>query len=484
MVKAKGFSTFESLTAFVEQAVKANPKLKKVDLVLSPKVICANVRSNAHLLAEGPRIQFLEKLRAYVEAVENLRSNQDLRASNPLSVTDTLMMIQDHCLFLANLRLASETFPKTMSLDQWANSTVDYPTRVLSVKDLGALIKLVRKSESQVDLLEGGDANVAFNCFHCPNFAVTKDVLSSASVAATVDSHAHPVPRLKFVDRVMSNFNVYRAIPHDDLESILSHMNSVHSISEDPAVGKQIGSHRFLLMCRICAVSKVSENCSNLFVCCLEHLQNHILLLHSKDLILMGLFKVLRDEFKDDTALLTTISHFLLAQCNLCGRLTGSITERDTHQSTCLKRFITLSLHYGETLSTELFQSSHTKQRRKQLEHDHAFQQIRKLAQSVMTEIRERAPVSVAVVDSNADLFEKVIDRETEMDFAVDPKSSSTIAEDERPSTSQQPTSILDERRVFLDKLEEALKEAPSSLKKKVTKYFRCSSGFRRGGKF
>ena len=201
VIKAKGFSSFETLQAFVDGAIQSNPKLKKAELSITPKVVIANVKSNDHLLADGPRNEFLARLKNYVKVVTESRKTS--RVPNPS--TDPLRTIQDHCLLLANLRLASETYPKTMSLHEYANATEIYPNRVLPVRDLGNLIKTVQKSETEINLLETPNIHVSYNCFHCSQLAIQPGTVTAAS-AAIAEAHKDRTQNVRFLGLTI-NYN-------------------------------------------------------------------------------------------------------------------------------------------------------------------------------------------------------------------------------------------------------------------------------------
>ena len=251
---------------------------------MNPKLTLSLIKSNELISLDEPRNQFLKNLRSYVELVEKTRLNPDLCSPPPGPSSQqhdpTLRIIQDHVLFSANLRLASEANPHTLSLQSWANSTsVEYPKRVLSLKECGELLRTVRKSDTEIDILESGPlskhANVlntlSHNCFHCPALAFSSKTVTTAG-AKLANEHKNAFVKVKFTDRVMGGFNALRARPLDSITEIMSHLETVHSVSDASVSQRHLG-HKQLLWCRLCASERGDQISPHLFVCCLQHLQ-------------------------------------------------------------------------------------------------------------------------------------------------------------------------------------------------------------------
>ena len=79
LVKAMGFSSFETLTAFIDQSLVKNPKAKKVELTMTPEVILANVKANPHLIASGPGKSFRDKLKKYATCSSESRAKSQMK---------------------------------------------------------------------------------------------------------------------------------------------------------------------------------------------------------------------------------------------------------------------------------------------------------------------------------------------------------------------------------------------------------------------
>ena len=249
---------------------------------MNPKLTLSLIKSNELISLDEPRNHFLSNLRSYVETVESERLDPSPSTSVSNSDDPTLRIIQDHVLFSANLRLASEANPHTLSLHSWANSTsVEYPKRVLSLKECGELLRTVRKIDQEIDILESGPTSkhasvvnsLAHNCFHCPSLAYSSDSVTTAG-RSLANEHKNAFVRVKFTDRVMGGFNALRARPLDSIAEITSHLDQVHSISDASVSQRHLG-HRQLLWCRLCASESYHGGAvsSHLFVCCLQHLQ-------------------------------------------------------------------------------------------------------------------------------------------------------------------------------------------------------------------
>ena len=284
LIKGKGISSYEALNALVDSCIQNNPKAKKIELEMNPKLTLSLIKSNELISLDEPRDQFLTNLKRYVTVVEQQRLDPPRPgpSSGPgASIQDdpTLRIIQDHVLFSANLRLASEANPHTLSLQSWANSTsVEYPKRVLSLKECGELLRCVRKLDQEIDILESGPlskhANVvnslSHNCFHCPSLAFCGTEVTTAG-ASLSNEHRNAFVRVQFTDRVMGGFNALRARPLDSTAEIMGHLDQVHSISDASVSQRHLG-HKQLLWCRLCA-SERDHVSPHLFVCCLQHLQ-------------------------------------------------------------------------------------------------------------------------------------------------------------------------------------------------------------------
>ena len=61
--------------------------------------------------------------------------------------------------------------------------------------------------------------------------------------------------------------------------------------------------------------------------------------------------------------------------------------DKNIHENVCLKRFLSLSVCFGQPFSTEIYESLYSKAQREEREMEHAFRQISKLANVLMTEI-------------------------------------------------------------------------------------------------
>ena len=208
------------------------------------------------------------------------------------------------------------------------------------------------------------------------------------------------------------------------------------------------------------------------------HAHDHNRHLHADKLTLIKLYKILREEFQEDTALMATISSFLLTQCELCGLLFNSMSDRNAHMNTCLKRWLTLSTYYGEPLAVETFEPYHSKQVRDRKEKDHALACIKRLAQSVMTDIRRQNSSSEVVDESTGDstserdLFKEAIAREVDTDISVQLISVN-------PSSSGDVDRSIQRRRKLVTRLQEVAQNRIGSSsktvhgrKKPVTRYF------------
>ena len=282
LIKGKGISSYEALTALVDGSIQNNPKAKKIELEVNPKLTLSLIKSNELISLDEPRNQFLANLRQYVEIVERQRLDPHPPPSARLSIMDdpTLRIIQDHVLFTANLRLASEASPHTLSMQAWADSSsaVEYPKRVLSLKECGELLRVVRKADHEIDILGNGPlskhvsvvSSMAHNCFHCPSFAYSSQTVTTAG-AKLANEHKNAFVKVQFTDRIMSGFNALRARPLDSIVEIMAHLDQVHSISDASVSQRHLG-HRQLLWCRICAAEQ-DQVSPHLFVCCLQHLQ-------------------------------------------------------------------------------------------------------------------------------------------------------------------------------------------------------------------
>ena len=275
LIKGKGISSYEALTALVDGTIQNNPKAKKIELEITPKLTLSLIKSNELISLDEPRNQFLANLRKYVEIVENQRLAPHSTPNDP-----TLRIIQDHVLFTANLRLASEASPHTLSMQSWADSSsaVEYPKRVLSLKECGELLRAVRKADQEIDILGNEPLSkhvsvvnsMAHNCFHCPSFAYSSQTVTTAG-AKLANEHKNAFVKVQFADRVISGFNALRARPLDSIVEIMAHLDQVHSISDASVSQRHLG-HRQLLWCRICAAEQ-DQVSPHLFVCCLQHLQ-------------------------------------------------------------------------------------------------------------------------------------------------------------------------------------------------------------------
>ena len=269
------------MNALVDDCVRNNPRSKKIEIDLNPKLTVSLIKSNELITLDEPRNQFLSNLRKYVDTVEKIRSQPSPSTSSDQHIGDdpTLRIIQDHTIFNANLRLASEANPHTISMQSWADSSsVSYPKRTLSLKECGELLKTVRKVDQEIDILTSEPQSkhnnivhsLSNNCYHCPSLAYSKSAITTAG-AKLADTHKHAFVKAQFTDRVLGGFNSLRARPLDSITDIISHLESVHSISDASVSQRHLG-HRHLLWCRLCAAER-EEFSPHLFVCCLSHLQ-------------------------------------------------------------------------------------------------------------------------------------------------------------------------------------------------------------------
>ena len=89
------------------------------------------------------------------------------------------------------------------------------------MKEWSSLLKNVRRTEAEVDLVKNeSNAVLSYSCFHCPSMSASKS--STEKVLSPSDPYAPA--GLKFVDSVISHFNVFRAMPLYSLEDIHNHM--------------------------------------------------------------------------------------------------------------------------------------------------------------------------------------------------------------------------------------------------------------------
>ena len=257
LVKAVGFSSFDTLTAFIDQSLVQNPKAKKAELAMTPEVILANVKANPHLITPGPGRSFMEKLKKYAACSSEYRSI-GVSARIGANALAALANIRENCSFLATLRLASDERPKTMMLSAWSSKDVVHPCRTLSIRELGNVIKAIRKADDEINIVAGSYAHsghgVSFNCFHCPEIA--RDGLLDE-------------PTLQFRDEMLNCFNVFRGLVLDDLEGIQAHLDNVHSVHDESNMKRQVGTHKYLLPCRFCFEDNSPTASANMFTCCL-----------------------------------------------------------------------------------------------------------------------------------------------------------------------------------------------------------------------
>ena len=267
VIKARGFSSFESLCAFYNDTLTATPRPKKVEMKLDEKVVTTLIRSNDQLQYDTTRDGFLVQIRRFLRATENPASPKD----PGLASADTLSVIRDNCVFNANLRLASETSLKTISLGAYAKSG-NFPTRTFTTKDVGQLVKIIRKADAEIDLFRN-EANItlSFNCFHCPSAAKSD---ANPDLDDNGNDDDAPESNVEFRDQLLAGFNVFRALPFQSLEDYMAHYLSIHTLSGD---GRNLPNtrHKYLLCCRLCAASATDEASANLFVCCLPHFEDH-----------------------------------------------------------------------------------------------------------------------------------------------------------------------------------------------------------------
>ena len=281
LIKGKAISSFEALNALVDDCVKHNPRAKKFEIDLDPKLTLSLIKSNELITLDEPRNQFLKNLRKYVDTVEKTRSQPLPSTSSRPHIGDdpTLRIIQDNTVFSANLRLASEANPHTISMQSWADSSsVTYPKRVLQLKECGDLLKTVRKVDQEIDVLTSEPQSkhnnlvhsLSNNCYHCPSLAYSKSAITTAG-AKLADQHKNAFVKVQFTDRIVGGFNALRARPLDSITDIISHLESVHSICDASVSQRHLG-HNYLLWCRLCP-AREEEFSPHLFVCCLSHLQ-------------------------------------------------------------------------------------------------------------------------------------------------------------------------------------------------------------------
>ena len=375
--KARGFSSFATFSAAGEERALGGQKgrgrksLAKVRITLSPRVLVSLLQANPFVMDDSARYDFLGKLNEFSSAAIAFleKGNNDAASISAVNLT-----ILKNCLFNADVFLASEKAVKSLSLSDYCRGT-EFPTRFLSSKELTSMMKIIRTSKNVYDLKNKNERNlkVSYTCFKCP---------SSASSKVDVDERITSDFQLRH--EVNAYVNVNRLFPLDDVDAIKKHMEETHCVG-GAKIAHLNNEHSHLILCSLCSRNNVPDQMHLQFSCCLDHMDDHLRNVHHEELVLLYIYNRLREYYKDDSNAIKMLEYYLLTQCVICGNLFGTQVERNTHQiNVCLPRMQTLSVHYGEPLSTEIFRSTWSKEARREVEQEHALKQLRRLTDSIV----------------------------------------------------------------------------------------------------
>jgi len=375
--KARGFSSFATFSAAGEERALGGQKgqgrksLAKVHITLSPRVLVSLLQANPFVMDDSARYDFLGKLNEFSSAAIAFleKGNDDAASISAVNLT-----ILKNCLFNADVFLASEKADKSLSLGDYCRGT-EFPTRFLPSKELTSMMKIIRTSKNAYDLKNKNEKNckVSYTCFKCP---------SSASSRVDVDERITSDFQLRH--EVDAYVNVNRLFPLDDVDAIKKHMEETHCVG-GAKIAHLNNEHSHLILCSLCCRDNVPDQMHLQFSCCLNHMDDHLRNIHHEELVLLYIYNRLREYYKDDSNAIKTLEYYLLTQCVICGNLFGTQVERNTHQiNVCLPRMQTLSVHYGEPLSTEIFRSTWSKEVRREVEQEHTLKQLRCLTDSIV----------------------------------------------------------------------------------------------------
>ena len=441
LFKARGFSSFAAFSAAREEGISNIRKQGrgrggrgrtkgplKVNLTLSPKVLISLLKANPFIMDDSARYDFLRKLKEFSSAATAFlkNGNDDIASISAVNLT-----ILKNCLFNTDIFLASEKVDRSLSLGDYCRGT-EFPTRFLPHKELDAVMKTVTTSKHIYDLKNKNEKHfkVSYSCFKCP---------SNAGIKIDVDESVEVDFRLR--NKVDAYANVNRLFPLDDIEAITKHIQEVHCVG-GAKIAHLNNEHSHLIVCSLCHRNNVPDQRHLQVVCCFGHLDDHLRSIHYEELILLHIYNRLRRHFEDDSNAIKTLDFYLLSQCVICGNLFDDQMQRNVHQdSVCLPRILTLSIHYGEPLSTEIFRSTWSKKGRREVEQQHALKQLRHLTDSIvgipsLGTLTTSVSVNDMLTNDPPRSFQEVIAIETDNFFfpsSSDLPQTSSVTEDDDP---------------------------------------------------
>ena len=174
------FPSFEIFKAFVEE--QERKKVKRFELLMTPRVIASLIRSNDGLHHEELRISHFNHLRAYLELTDTLpeaTASQNTATAQGLQV---LCTIRANCGGNASIRAASEEHLKTKTLTKYSKQG-KFQKRFFVPKNLSKTLKTVtqttRKEEFNLldtRVLEKEGLSLSFSCMLCPVLAVENPI--------------------------------------------------------------------------------------------------------------------------------------------------------------------------------------------------------------------------------------------------------------------------------------------------------------------
>ena len=292
VIKAQAFHNYPAFKAFVDE----NREKKKGipwEIVLSPRVLAANIKANDSLHSDVARETYLKHLKKWVSLAEGegrSRDEDEASSTDDEDEAKTLLTIRQNVLKNATLRLASEQAIHTVSLADYSDGE-DFSKRTFAKPTTAQFLKLVASSKPfEIDMAkpEKSDVPLAYHCGHCPAMATPKvsannnknnnnkkrktrhdgDNNDNDNDDDDDDDHNQEPARKKlvFVSPVLANFNVLKAIPMDSLQDFLRHYALVHRVGDpNSSVAAKIGAHHYCILCRFCDFRSLR----NAFVCCL-----------------------------------------------------------------------------------------------------------------------------------------------------------------------------------------------------------------------
>ena len=235
LVKALCFPNLETFKAYYRETALADKRSKqRLELQLTPRLLCLTIKNNDNAFHDGPRQRFFENLKGFVEKADKCKQpDAKILQKAGQNGVSTLSAIQRNCIFLANAALASETDEnsKTLSLTEYSTREHYFKTFFLH-KNLTKVNRIVGTSSKPIDLIRNTeDIPLRLNCYKCPSAASNTPPKEKNEKKRTNETASGSTGRgLTFVDKVKGNFNVNRLLPITSYDEAKAHMSTYHSV--------------------------------------------------------------------------------------------------------------------------------------------------------------------------------------------------------------------------------------------------------------